>query len=172
MPMGHNDRNQGLGLVRKRLERKDLTPLEEARLYDVFMKQINPATGKPWTIKQVAQYVGTPYAQVRNRWALVMPFQPDVVDQYGNVVRKGLGLTEEERVALEGGEMSVVEVTRRALREEVGGTSSPSSIPLRAMERLFDDTNADNFERRRAIAECMGLALSQATDESAERSND
>jgi hypothetical protein len=168
MPTKRQDGDSCLDLVRKRLEREDLTPLEEARLYGVFLTQINPATGKHWTIKEVAQYVGKPYAQVRNRWALVTPFQPDVVDEHGNVVRKGLGLTNEERAALERGEKSVAEMTRRALREEKAG----KSIPLRAMERLFDETAADNLERRRAIAECMGLALSQAIAESSERTND
>ena len=99
-----------------------------------------------------------------------MPFQPDKVDEHGKVVRKGRGLSDDERTALEIGTSTVREMTRRALRDDLV-EKSPSPVPLGAMQRLFDETDAHNVERRRAIAECMGLALSQATDESQVRTD-
>jgi hypothetical protein len=166
--MSQKRENETLENILKRLEQPGLSLYEETRLYEALTKHVNPTTGKRWTIKDIAQHLGKPYAHVRNRWALMMPFRAAVVDERGKI-RRRMGLTVEERLALLRGEKSVGKLTRRALgeedRPETPLQASRSSIPLRDMQRLFDESHEDNVERRRAIAECMGLALTQAVRE-------
>ena len=142
----------------------EMTAIQEARLYEIIMLEINPATGKKWKLKEIARHFGKSYGHVRNRWALVMPFKPDDVDEEGNIIKKGQGLTDEERSALERGEKTLSESVRRAYREDTGGEADKSRSPVsfRELQTLFDNTAEDNVERRKAIAECMGLTLKQA----------
>jgi hypothetical protein len=133
--------------------------------------EINPATGKKWTLKAIARHFSKSYGHVRNRRALVMPFKPDDVDEDGNIIKKGQGLTDEERSALERGEKTLVESVRRAYRCDTVGKADTARSPvsLRELQTLFDNTAEDNVERRKAIAECMGLTLKQATREAMKR---
>ena len=142
-----------------------MTAIQEARLYEAMMMEINPTTGRKWKLKEIARHFGKSYGHVRNRWALVMPFKPDDVDEEGNIIKKGQGLTDEERSALERGEKTLVESVRRAYRCDTGGEADYSKgrpVSLRELQTLFDNTAEDNVERRKAIAECMGLTLKQA----------
>lgn len=160
----HDD--QFVELIRKHLERPDLTPIQEGRLYEVMTLEVNPATGKKWKLKEIAQHLRKPYGHVRNRWALVVPFRADTVDKNGKVIGKGQGLTDEKRSALERGEKPLTEAIRQALRAEIGQDTAKSPVSLDEMQKLFDNTDEENVERRRAIADCMGLTLRQAAERS------
>ena len=69
--------------IRKHLERPDLTPVQEGRLYEIMMMEINPATGKKWTLKEIARHFGKPYSHMRSRWTLVMPVKGDKATRKG-----------------------------------------------------------------------------------------
>lgn len=53
----------------------DFTPLQESRLYHNFAQQTNPATGKKWTLVEIARHFNVPYYRVRNLHALMMPYK-------------------------------------------------------------------------------------------------
>ena len=43
-----------------------MTPLQEGRKYHEFMAQTNPATGKPFTMKEAAAALDVDYPKFRN----------------------------------------------------------------------------------------------------------
>lgn len=43
------------------------------------------------------------------------------------------------------------------------------SLSLSNMKKLFDETAEGNMERRQAIADCMGISLTQSIKESEQR---
>jgi hypothetical protein len=151
--------------VRKRLEERGLTPLQEGAVYYAITLESNPRTGKRWKLKEIAEHFGKSYGHVRNHWALAVPYKADEVDETGNVVKKGRGLNAEQRAAFESGESTFTELLGQALH-----AASQGPVSLREMWKMFDDTDEDNVERRKAIAQCMGLTLKQAMEESQNRS--
>ena len=104
---------------------EDFDPIEAGREYLAYYEQINPSTGKTWTIKEISRAVRRPYGYVLGRLALVT-----------NV-----------RI----------------------GTKHTGMLTVEQIERLFDDTPEGNAERRKAFAECMGISLQLAIDESHDR---
>jgi len=166
--------------VQENMNRKDFTPVQEARIYAAYKQRVNPSTGKKWNLKDVAQHFDLKYGHVRNRHALVIPFVPDQTDDKGNITQRGRGLTDEERAAVERGDKTLTWAIRRALREEHYSESGApqanrrKAIPLKEIEKKFDSTSDDVADleavgRRKALAECMGLTLKQATKESEKR---
>jgi len=165
--------------VRENMDRKNFDPAQEGQVYYDYTKRTNPETGKKWNLKDVAQHVGRKYAHVRNRHALALPFKADKVDEAGNVVKKGRGLTAEERELVRTGKKTLTWAIRKALREDHYSDGTPQTnrdkpIPLGAMKELFDNTSDDATDieavaRRKAIAECMGKTLKQAIKESEKR---
>lgn len=150
--------------VGENLHRQDFTPLEEAAIYVHDLAQINPETGKKYTLKQVAQKRGENQGRVRSYAALLQP--RDETTQKG--------LTDEDRTALANKEITVTAAVRKALNEKhysdghrQGNRAKP--IPLKAIHQLFDDTSESNEERRKAFAECMGVTLEVAVAQSEER---
>lgn len=165
--------------VRENMDRKNFDPVQEGQVYYDYTKRINPETKKKWNLKDVAQHVNRNYAHVRNRQALALPYRADKVDDAGNIVKKGRGLTNEERELVRSGQKTLTWGIRKSLREEHYSDGTPQSnrdkaLPLGAMKDLFDKTSDDASDveavaRRKAIAECMGKTLKQATKESVQR---
>lgn len=147
------------------LARKNFTELQEGRVYHDMIQQTNPATGNRYTMKEAAQELHVHYQTFRNREALWRPHNP----------RTGRGLTDEDRKAVAEGRLTVTAAVRRSLGEQhYSVTGAPShkrnrGVPLSEMQKFFDETPANNSERRQAIADCMGLPLSQALKESLAR---
>lgn len=165
--------------VRENMDRKNFDPVQEGEVYFNYTKRINPETGKKWNLKDVAQHVGRKYAHVRNRQSLALPYRADKIDDNGNVIKKGRGLTPEERELVRSGRKTLTWAIRKSLREEHYSDGTPQvnrdkALPLAAMKALFDNSSDDpnNVEavaRRKAIAECMGKTLKQAIKESEKR---
>lgn len=147
------------------LSRKGFTPVQEGRVYHEMLQTVNPTSGKKWTMKEAAAYVGVGYSTFRNREALWKPKDPDT----------GKGLSDADRAKVEAGEMLLTAASRKALGEKhYSDTGKPSrsrnkGIPLAEMQRLFDETAENNLERLQAIADCMGLTLKEAKKESEKR---
>lgn len=155
------------------LQRKQFNPLQEGRVYHEMLKRENPTTGKPYTTKEAAEELGVPAGTFRNREALWRPFRPAQKDpKSGKIIAPAKGLTDSDRRRVALGEILATAASRKALGEqhysETGVPSRTKSrgIPLKEMQKKFDETAEGNGERRLAIAECMGLTLPQATKES------
>ena len=109
--------------VAENMNRKDFTPIQEGRIYAAYMKRVNPTTGKKYNLKDITRHLypqeGTAkYGHVRNRYALVMPYKADKVDDKGNITERGRGLTDEQRAEVEAGTKTLTWAIRTALREE------------------------------------------------------
>ncbi len=147
------------------MSRKEFGPLQEGRVFHEMLQQMNPDTGKNWTMKEAAEYLNVGYSTFRNREALWRPKDPNT----------GKGLTDAERAKIAAGEMLVTAASRKALGEkhysETGEVSKKRKkpIPLSEIQKKFDETDETNKERRQALAECMGLTLAQASKESDKR---
>lgn len=152
--------------LKANLSRKDFTPLQEGYVYHQMLQQTNPETGKKWTMKDAAKALRVEYGTFRNREALWHDRDPET----------GKGLTDTQRAKVATGEWGVTAAARKALGEKhYEETPEPverrrKPIPLKEMERLFDETAEANTERRQALAECMGFkgksGLNQAIKES------
>jgi hypothetical protein len=144
------------------LSRKNFSPLQEGKVYHEMLQQINPATGKKWSMKDAAAELKVEYGTFRNREALWRPHDADT----------GRGLTDTQRQKVADGEMGVTQAARKALGEShYAETGKPSGkrnagIPLKQMQKLFDESADGNIERRQALAECMGITIKQAVKES------
>lgn len=149
------------------LSRKDFSPLQQGKVFRDMLKKTNPNTGKPFTIKEASDFLRVPYGTFRNHAALWKPYDPNT----------GKGLTDSEREKVQNGEMLVTAAARKSLGEKhysknTGGRpvgSRRRSLPLKEMERLFDESAESNSERRKAIAQCMGLDFEEAVKESEKR---
>jgi len=134
--------------------------LQEGRKYHQMMKEVNPITGKKYTIKEAAKKIGVPYSTFRFREAIWHPFD----------AKTGRGLTDEERSLVANGKMSFTYATRKSLGEkQYISPKKEDPIRLREVQNLFDETPASNVERRIALADCMGLELHEAVRQSIER---
>lgn len=144
------------------LSRKDFSPLQQGRVYHQMLQQINPKTKKKWTMKDAAAELKIEYGTFRNREALWRPYDSDT----------GRGLTDNQRQRVQSGELGVTAAARKALGEKhYSETGKPSGkrkigLPLKEMQKLFDESAEANVERRTAIAECMGIAITKAASES------
>ena len=144
------------------LSRKDFTPLQEGRIYHDMLQQTNPESGRKWTMKDAAAKLHVHYSTFRNREALWRPH--DAVT--------GRGLTDSQRQKVADGEIGLTTASRKALGEQhQAKTGTPSGrnnrgLALSGMQKLFDETAEVNDVRRQAIAECMGVELSEAIKES------
>jgi len=151
--------------VKINLSRKQFDPLQEGRVYAEMLQQINPKTKQRYTMKEAAEELMVPYGTFRNRRALCLPRNE----------AQGKGLTDADRKAVREGRLTVTAASRKALGEKhYSPTGAPKNtrakpIPLVEMQRKFDETRANNIERRQAIAECMGLTLAQAIRQSLDR---
>lgn len=151
------------------LSRKQFTPLQEGRVYHDMLKKNNPDTGKHFTMKEAATALQVEYGTFRNRESLWR--DPEYDDK--NKRQKGLTDSERRKVAL--GEMTVTAASRKALGErhysESGAPASNRNrgIPLSEMQSLFDKTSSKDAVRRQAIADCMGMTLKAAEEESEKR---
>ena len=154
------------------LSRKQFTPLQEGRIYHEMLSMKNPETKKDYTLKEVAARVGVKYGTVRHREALWRPFKAAQKDGRGQVVKKRTGLTDDERQRVAMGELGATEAARRSLAEEHGSprevkrSKRRTPLTLTEIEKLFDETPERNTERRKALAECMGITVAQADKES------
>lgn len=150
------------------LSRKNFSPLQQGKVYHQMLQQINPETGKKWTMKDAAAELHVEYGTFRNREALWRPHDSDT----------GRGLTDSQRQKITDGELGVTAASRKALGEShYSETGQPSGkrkigLPLKRMQKLFDESAEANIERRTAIAECMGITLSKAASESDTRISD
>lgn len=157
--------------VEANLARKRFTPLQEGRVYNDMLQQINPSTEKKWTMKEAADHLGVNYGTFRNRQAL---WREPEYDDDGKQVK---GLTDNQRQKVANGEMLATAASRKSLGEKhyaedkdgKPAEKRAKAIPLAAMQKKFDETAEANTERRQAIAECMGLTLAQAVKESNKR---
>jgi len=166
--------------VEENLSNKGLTPLQEAAIYKNFRSRINPATGKKWTLTDIADYLypgQNKKGTVRNREALLRPRREAKVDEKtGDVIKPATGLTDDDREDLEAGRMTLTAATRKALGEQHYSDSSERQstrakpIPLKEMQKLFDKSN--NADYRKGVAACMGIKYSQAVKESDQRIQD
>jgi len=155
--------------LKANLSRKEFTPIQEGRVYHELLQQINPETGKKWTMKDAAETLGVEYGTFRNREALWRPYDKET--------KRGLTETDREKVVR--GEMGVTAAARKALGErhyaETGEVNRERNrgLPLNEIQRRFDETAEKNYERRKAFAECMGFdgerGYKQACKESEER---
>ncbi len=148
--------------IKVNLSRKGFTELQEGRVYNEMLKQINPTTGKKYNAKEAAAELNVGYGTFRNREALWHP------------ARKGKGLTDEERQKVAAGKMNASYASKKSLGEAVVGdgnrkTSKSRPLTMKEIQRLFDDCPPANTERRQAIADCMGVALKIAIADSMER---
>jgi hypothetical protein len=158
--------------VAENFGRKDFTPLQLGAVFWEMAQKFNPSTGKRYTLKEIAKITGEKYQIVRNRHALMRPRTPDKYDTEGNLVRPGKGLTDADREALASGRKTLTWATRRALGEvHFGAHDGPAGkrrrlLPLAEIHKKFDLTPANNLERRRTLAEVMGLSLDEAEQQS------
>lgn len=161
--------------IHENFGRKDFTPLQEGSIYNDMLGKINPETGKKWNIRQIAKYFGEQYMHVRSRAALWQPRREPVTDDKGNLVRRGSGLTNEDRIALESGKKTLTWAVHRSLGEahysETGDRQKTrrKTLAVKDIQTLFDETPEKNETRRTALAECMCLTLAKATKESEKR---
>lgn len=169
--------------VAENRDRKDFTPLQWAAIIHEYTKRKNPDSKKPFTLKEVASKLfgnkQGAYALTRSRHALLLPRTEPKYDDEGNMVKPGKGLTDEDRARLDRGEMGLTFAVRKALGENhtkgsknkdgTKTTGRDRPLPLKDMQALFDETAENNIERRKAIAECMGLTLDKAEKQSEER---
>lgn len=165
--------------VRENMGRLDFTPIQMAVILRSYTERVNPETGQKWTLKSVAEHLGLKYGTARNTHALALPRIEDEVDATGKVIKKGKGLTDDDREAVASGKKGLAWAYKKALGEqhytpgtEKGdpkGMSRRKVLPLKEVEKLFDDTNEQNTERRKALAEVMGLTLENAVTESEKR---
>ena len=156
--------NTFLAACKINLSRKNFSPLQEGRVYHEMLARENPDTKKAYTKKEAALAVAVPYNTFRNREAL----WHDRAEKDG----KKYGLTSEDRRRLALGEITLTAASRKALGEqhysETGERQNnrAKAIPLAEMQKLFDATPDKNEVRRQAIADCMGIKLTQAIKES------
>jgi hypothetical protein len=151
------------------LSRKEFTVLQEGRVYHDMLQEINPETGKKFTSKDAAAFLGVQAGTFRNREALWR--EPS----YDDAGKQTKGLTDAQREKVAAGEMLATAASRKALGEKhYSETGKPSTkrnkgVPLSKMHDLFDETAEGNAERRQAIADCMGIPVKQAIKESEKR---
>jgi hypothetical protein len=167
--------------IRENMNRKEFTPLQWGMIYRELTHKINPKTKKNYTVTDIANEFGQTYGNVRNRLSLTQKRQEAKVDDEGNVIKPGKGLTDEDREKLATGKMTLTAAIRKSLGERHFSADPKEKaeraqmgrrrrgIPLKEMQALFDNTAEDNIERRKAIAECMDLTLAAAEKESVER---
>jgi hypothetical protein len=138
------------------MDRKELTELQQGKVFHDMLQDENPETGRKWTMKDLAKELGVQYSTFRNRQALWVPHN-------GKEGTASRGLTDAERRRVAAGTLGVTAASRKSLGEQhYSETGKPSenrrkAIPLAAMEALFDETAEANKPRRYAIAQCMGL---------------
>lgn len=134
--------------------------LREGKKYHQLLKEINPETGKYYTFKEAANYFRVPYSTFRFREAIWHPYDPST----------GRGLTPEERAKVLNGKMSFTFATRKSLGEkQYISPKKEDNIRLREIQNMFDETPASNIERRKTLADCMGLEMEEAICQSEER---
>ena len=86
----------------------------------------------------------------------------DLVESEGSEDTKQAG---QRSPTLHGGRVHQDETNDGAIQP----TRKQRSLSLTQLRKLFDGTPSDNVERRTAVAECMGLTLQQAVNESRNR---
>ena len=165
-------------------DRKNFDPVQEGYVFKSFRDRINPKTGKKWTFKAIAEHFQCEYGHVRNRHSLAMDYVPDQVDDEGNVIKVGQGLTDEQREAVRTGKKKLSWAYKVALREnhdDGNGDRKPTRrkpLTIAKLEALFDETFEDTKKnqdeqyvkiRRETLAECMQIPVSQATKEAKKR---
>lgn len=168
------------------LARKGFDHLQEGRVYHEMLKRINPATlkggdlyndkypgGRNYTKKEAAEQLHVHYSTFRNREALW--------HEYRDTTEGRRGLTENERRAVQRGELLPTFASRLSLGESTRGVSRTDGAPVKTkhrslsmqeMETLFDATPAFQIERRHAIADCMRLDYDEALRRSRSRMDD
>lgn len=161
--------------VAENFGRKDFTPLQLGAVFWEMAQKMNPTTGKRYTLKEIAKITGEKYQIVRNRHALMRPRTADRYDAEDTLVRPGKGLTDADRESLAFGRKTLTWATRRALGEiHFGAHDGPAGkrrrlLPLAEIHKKFDMTPEDNAERRKTLAEVMGLSVDEADEQSETR---
>lgn len=155
--------------LKANLSRKAFSPMQEGRVYHEMLQQINPHTGKKWTMKEAAEELNIEYGTFRNREALWRPYDSETKR----------GLTDSDREKVFKGEMGVTQAARKALGERhftetrQVNQARRRTLPVSEIEKRFDQTDEKNVERRRAFAEVLGFegekGFKQACKESDER---
>lgn len=156
--------------IRANLGRKDFSVLAQGKLYADLLNEINPKTGRKFSLTEASAITGVKPSTVRNRANLWKPRDEE----------KKVGLTDRDRQKLAGGEMILTEAIRKAngekpyeSRRRTGNAprakNQPKMLTLREVQQRFDATDEKHKERRQAFAEVMGITLAQATKESKKR---
>ncbi len=70
------------------LSRKQFTPLQEARIYYEKCEEIDPETGKKYTIRQAADSLGVEYFRLRNLRALMLPCERPENERHNTFVNR------------------------------------------------------------------------------------
>lgn len=188
-----DDTERFLKAAKINISSKRYTPLQEGFVYHRLLATINPDTlkgktlydgrnpkGRPYTMKEAAATIGVHYSTFRNREALWHDYRVLKRDTDGKIVKRR-GLTEDERRRVAEGTMLATYASRLSLGESTAGVSKQGGsrvvhknkpLTIREMEGLFDNTPADQIERRTAIAECMRKTYAQALKESRQRADE
>jgi hypothetical protein len=156
--------------------RKQFDPLQEAGIYFAKTQEVNPATGKKFTMKEAAADLNVEYGTFRHRWFLMKPRTEDERDKHGIITKRGTGLTDADRRRLKLGLMTLTAATKKALGEMPVGDGEKKKKkagvrPLKELQAKFDeqpDTKASE-PIREMLAWAMGLTLKQAMAESEAR---
>jgi cell division septation protein DedD len=101
--------------IRENMNRKEFTPLQWGMIYRELTHKINPKTKKNYTVTDIANEFGQTYGNVRNRLSLTQKRQEAKVDDEGNVIKPGKGLTDEDREKLATGKMTLTAAIRKSL---------------------------------------------------------
>ena len=149
-------------------KRRDMTDYEYGVIFTTYRSRINPATGKHWSLKEIAARFGFDYQFVRGRHAL-----PAYLSE-----------TDQRRVA-NGGRVNITNAIRKALAIKLGrGDESEirdkkanrqRALNLRECQQLFDSTLQKDFDAvekkgyLQALANVMRVSYTVAKSQSNKR---
>lgn len=143
--------------------RKAPSDMEVARYFHALLEErkgeINPETGRKWTMRQVAMSIHEDYQEFRRHEALVY-------------------LPEGDQRRLEAGLVGKSAAIEKALKIKMGKEDEPIDdkktnrrrvMTLREVETLFDQTDLENTTYLQALADVMEIPLRTAVAESKRR---
>jgi ParB-like chromosome segregation protein Spo0J len=145
--------------IEENLQRKNPTDLEYAKMFDAFKQEINPATDKKFTLREIAEKLTLDYQFVRGRHGLIFLTDAEkrllMAGKYGltNAIAKGL--------ANKAGRSSKDIEEKKANRRRV--------LTLKETEALFDDKRHGDENYLTALADVMRITLNRAMKESDSR---
>lgn len=151
--------------VEENAQRRPMSDLEYGRIFSGYRQEVNPATGKNWTLKEIAEKLHLDYQFVRGREALVF-------------------LPENEQNRVDSGKTSVTKAIEKGLRIKQGKKDEGKiedkkkvrsrTLSLKEVQKLFDEKRleSDSVEKEsylKALAEVMQITYAVAVKESKAR---